>query len=493
MLGLRADQKPWLILGKGPSYEKRSQFDLDSFRTLSLNHVVRDGPVFLAHMVDIDVVRDCSDRLLQNAAWLVLPWVPHVENSAAAGKTLVEWLEEIPVLKEMDAQGRLLHYHLGTSKKRIDSSPVVPVKYFSAEAALNILAMSGVKTVRTLGVDGGNRYGASFEDLRDKTLLVNGRSAFDAQFLEFAKTIKKYGVDYAPLAQESPAKVFVGCSPDEILPTRVLEYSIKKHATVSVEVFPLYEAGIEYPMPRDSANRPRTPFSFQRFLIPELCRNRGRALYLDADMQVFADIRELWSMDFDGADILTTYESAGAKRLPQFSVILLNCEALGWRIGEIVRMLDDGELNYTQLMHEFSLAKAIRAEIDPRWNSLEHFKEAETALLHYTDMASQPWVSHKGKYVTIWMRDLLEAIEKGFIPIDFVDEQIRLGNVRPSLRLQIDRKEPDPRKLPSRLIRELDGNFKAPYKSLLDEKTAARQAPGKLSLLKRAFRFSLKR
>lgn len=65
-------QKPWLILGKGPSYDKKAQFDVSAFNTLSLNHVVRDAPVFLAHMIDIDVVESCADCLLDNAAFFNL-------------------------------------------------------------------------------------------------------------------------------------------------------------------------------------------------------------------------------------------------------------------------------------------------------------------------------------------------------------------------------------------------------------------------------------
>lgn len=94
--------------------------------------------------------------------FLILPWVPHVKNVASAGKTLETWRDELPVLKELDAQGRLLFYNLITSDKCGDESPVVPVRYFSAEASLNILAMLGVKTVRTLGIDGGEPIQSCF-------------------------------------------------------------------------------------------------------------------------------------------------------------------------------------------------------------------------------------------------------------------------------------------------------------------------------------------
>jgi hypothetical protein len=40
--------RPWLILGKGPSFAKRSQFRLSEFLTLGLNHVCREQPVTIA-------------------------------------------------------------------------------------------------------------------------------------------------------------------------------------------------------------------------------------------------------------------------------------------------------------------------------------------------------------------------------------------------------------------------------------------------------------
>jgi hypothetical protein len=45
---------PWLIFGKGPSFSERGRFDLSPYRTLSLNHVVREGPVDVAHAIDLD-------------------------------------------------------------------------------------------------------------------------------------------------------------------------------------------------------------------------------------------------------------------------------------------------------------------------------------------------------------------------------------------------------------------------------------------------------
>ncbi|HYG80128.1 MAG TPA: hypothetical protein VD861_07065, partial [Pyrinomonadaceae bacterium] len=267
---------PWLMLGKGPSFSKRDSYDVGRFHLLSLNHVVREQPVRAAHIIDYDVVDACAEAIERNAGVLVMPWRPHV-NYLPGARNLYELAQVNPTLRLMNERGRLAWYNLSTAGERHADSPVVHARYFSAEAGLDLLARAGVRQVRSLGVDGGNTYSPAFDDLKDKTLLAAGHTSFDAQFEEFAKIILATGVDYAPLDVESPIRVYVGATEAQMLPTRLLEYSIRKHASMSVQVFPLHRSGIEIPQPADESSRPRTPFSFQRFLIPELARRRGRA------------------------------------------------------------------------------------------------------------------------------------------------------------------------------------------------------------------------
>jgi hypothetical protein len=459
-----AKSRPWLILGKGPSFSKRHLFDLSHFRTLSLNHAVREQPVTVAHIIDFDVVDACGDSLEKNAEFVVLPWMPHVKNRAG-GKTLLDLLPKSPVLQRLDHQHRLLYYNLSTGQGERSGSPVVPVRYFSSEAALNLLTMAGVREVRSLGIDGGADYSQDFADLKEKTLLANSRSSFNKQFEEIAKTILRTGVDYAPLDVESPVRVFVACTEAEMLPVKVLAFSIRKHASMSVDVRPLCDTGIEIPVPRDRENLARTPFSFQRFLIPEAVGYKGRAIYLDADMQVFKDIRALWTRPFEGADVLTVQEPVDTGRRPQFSVMVLDCDSLKWNVRDIVKDLDKGRLTYATLMYEMAVAKSIRRCIDPAWNSLERFVEGTTALLHYTDMHTQPWVSRSHPLGYLWVRDLCEAIDMGVIAEEYVRDCAQKGFIRPSLLYQIEHRIEDALLLP-RKIGLLDANFTAPYKRL---------------------------
>jgi hypothetical protein len=456
--------RPWLILGKGPSFSKRKEFDLSPYDTLSLNHAVREQVVTVAHMIDFDVVDACGETILTNTQYLVLPWFPHV-NNRPGHRNLAELARMNTVLRKLNEHGRLLWYNHSRAPRQHGDSPVVRVKFFSAVAALNLLVQAGVRTIRSLGIDGGATYSDEFTDLKDKTLLSNRRSSFDRQFEEIARTIALTGIDYAPLDIESPIRVYIGATKAEMLPVKVLEYSIRKHASMTVEAIPLHQAGIEIPMPRDTKQQPRTPFTFQRFLIPALTGNRGRAIYLDSDMQVFKDIRALWILPFMGADLLVVGEPEHSGRRPQFSVMVLNCGTLHWDIREIVRALDEGQLTYEELVHGMSIVRKIRANIDPAWNALERFSERETALLHFTDMSTQPWVSKENPLGYLWTRDLIEAIQAGAISMDFVKQEVAFGHVRPSLTCQVEDRVEDGLLL-SRGAREMDRNFVPPYRTL---------------------------
>jgi len=455
----------WLILGKGPSFAKRESFDLTQYRLLSLNHAVRELPVDLAHLIDIDVVDAVGEALLTNAGAVVMPWHPH-QDQAYCHTTLAEWAERKPILARLRDEGRLLWYNLiGTGAAARPGSPEVLVKYFSGEAAVNLLATAGVRTIRSLGVDGGTRYSGTFKDLAGSTLLANGRSSFDKQFDRIAKIILTTGVDFAPLDVEAPIRVYVACTESELVPVKVLEYSLMKHTSMTVTVTPLYQTGIAVPVPMDPRNHARTPFSFQRFLIPQAAGRRGLGVYLDADMQVFQDFRELWTTPMDQAEILAVDEPIETGRQPQFSVMLLDCERLPWSIDEIIGRLDRGELTYERLMYEMAAGGRVTRTLPAKWNRLERYVEGDTGLVHYTDMETQPWVYADHPFGYLWCRDLLEAVKTGFTSAAFVREHVERGHVRPSLLYQIEHGIDDPVLLPARAL-ALDRGFRAPYTKL---------------------------
>ena len=177
--------RPWLVLGKGPSFADRGRYDLTGFYTFGLNHVCREMKVDVAHAIDLDVIDQCGERLIENAGVLVMPWYPHVPDERRPGwvprqairvseRTLEQIAADHPLLRRLVREDRLLWYNLNTAPVSRKDSPVVPVRYFSAVAALNLLGMAGARTVRSLGIDGGDRYSGEFQDLANVTKLAGG-------------------------------------------------------------------------------------------------------------------------------------------------------------------------------------------------------------------------------------------------------------------------------------------------------------------------------
>lgn len=473
-------QKPWLVLGKGPSFAKYHSGLADMHNVFALNHAMRGTRALVGHAADIEVFDHLKIGDLSGIEYLCVPWIPHVRQKrpfypgksffGPGPRTLIEYCQANQVLQEFLQRARLLSYNLSSAPKtRRDASlPTVDAYTFSAAIAVRLLAQSGATEVRTLGIDGGNAYSSAFRDVEPMTKLQTIQANFDSQFLEISKTMNQFSFVSGPLDWKVPARVFVGCMPEQELAYRVLEYSIKSHASISVTVERLHEAierrGIHVPLPRAPKDRGRTPFSFQRFAIPALRDYCGRAIYLDSDMLVLRDIRSLWAFDMGEHQMVSAAQPTDSGRPPQFSVMLIDCGRLPWSVDEIVRGLDAGRYTYEQLMHEMATVSSWSAALPEAWNSLEKFDADTTCLVHFTDMDGQPWLNPLHRFGSLWSRYLLSALKTGAIAESFVAEEVAKGNVRPSLLVQVSTGQSDPRRLPFSVLRRDLTDFYPPHR-----------------------------
>lgn len=242
-------------------------------------------------------------------------------------------------------------------------------------------------------------------------------------------------------------RVFVGVDRSQLLAVKVLEHSIKRHTTAKVEVIPMLDLPV--PVPKDPRNGQRTGFSFSRFCIPKLAGYQGKAIYMDADMLVFRDIRELWEIPFDGAKVVIqqevkheaeTTQKVGApkKRKKQCAVMLLDCERLDWVIESIIAGMDAEEYDYEQLMYDLCVLKEdeVKYGVPFEWNSLEHY-DANTRLIHYTDVYTQPWTAVGNKYGYLWFDEVRLMLKDGSLTWAELMREVELGYFRPSLLSEI--------------------------------------------------------
>jgi hypothetical protein len=231
------DARPWLVLGKGPSFTRLTDEHRRAHQLFALNHVVRQEKVTIAHAIDLDVAAACAPTLDSNCRFLLMPRVPHVD-SRPGERLLEQCFAQVPELYELDREGRLVWYDCSTSARRFAGSDVVDVRWFSSEAAFGVLgrlaAGTGNRVVRTLGVDGGRAYSSAFGDLADSTRLRNGQASFDRQFDRIERLVRAFDLDWRPLVE--PRTVAIVGGEELRLPARVLAHLLRRSTAAALRV-----------------------------------------------------------------------------------------------------------------------------------------------------------------------------------------------------------------------------------------------------------------
>lgn len=185
--------KPILVIGKGPTFSKVINFDLNNYYTIGLNHVATQIKVDISHFIDIECL---SESLWKNSNIIICPRYPHIYNRCKY-KHIYKFLQDYSGCDEIYKKFYL--YNCTTCKKEpldIKLGQEIRVRFFSIEAVFRILGIHGVKEIHTLGIDGGTTYSHYFSHLKP---LTNGRNSFDEQFNELLQIIKKWGIKWIRL------------------------------------------------------------------------------------------------------------------------------------------------------------------------------------------------------------------------------------------------------------------------------------------------------
>lgn len=239
------------------------------------------------------------------------------------------------------------------------------------------------------------------------------------------------------MSSNEPIHVFCGGDRSQLLPFQVLAHSLRRHSARTLDIR-VIDNGMAPPS-ADPRHVPYTEFSFARFAIPALCGYAGRAIYMDSDMLVFADIGELWDTPMDGAKVAIEIGSRQqADRGKHAAVMLLDCARLDWNVERIVAGLGK-HYDYNALMAIDPLLEQgqMRELIATGWNDLDQYDPARTRNLHYTEIRTQPWVFAGHPHGQLWVDEVALMLESGALSESGLDEEVRLGHVRPSLLPQL--------------------------------------------------------
>lgn len=227
-------------------------------------------------------------------------------------------------------------------------------------------------------------------------------------------------------------KIFVGigCDVNQLLAAEVLKYSIlsndSKNITASyLNDHPLWDKILK------SKFEQRTPFSLQRFLCAKsiLDSDNEIGIYLDSDMIALKSLRDLETKFIDSKkDISIVSVKKEWDRRQQSSVLIFNKKG-AQRLWSSYEKYLNKDISYDELIYLKNINEI--GSIHYSWNCLEYIDQ-NTALIHYTDMDTQPWLRNGNSNAGIWYSYLWSYIQNKDNEETFLNE-IKLKNVRPSL------------------------------------------------------------
>lgn len=173
--------KPWLVFGKGPSFERYKNFDLSKYNTLCMNATSTIIDCDVAHFIDYETYLRCFNKC--KGKKIIMPLHPHIKFKP----------RQEPIHFPSD---RFIYYDLNTWPSLTTFPPVIKARYFSSEAVFNILGLIGVKNIFSLGIDGGKRYAKNFNDEKP---LRNGQKTYSIQEKQLLNICKKNNIIWKKL------------------------------------------------------------------------------------------------------------------------------------------------------------------------------------------------------------------------------------------------------------------------------------------------------
>lgn len=163
-------------------------------------------------------------------------------------------------------------------------------------------------------------------------------------------------------------RVFIGYDPRQPLAYNVLQHSIVRHSSVPVMITPLILR--QLPIKR----RGLTEFTYSRFLVPYLSDFAGKSVFMDADMVVTGDIKEL----FDLADprcAVSVMQEQERFEWPSLMVFSNGC------CQKLTPKFVDDEKN---ALFDFAWAPSV-GSLPAEWNHCVGYQEPKPAkLYHFT-------------------------------------------------------------------------------------------------------------
>ncbi len=190
-----------------------------------------------------------------------------------------------------------------------------------------------------------------------------------------------------------PLRIFIGYDPRQPVAFNVCAHSIMRHASVPVAITALHLK--QLPITR----RGLTEFTFSRFLVPYLCGYQGRGMFLDQDMVVTGDVKEL----FDVPEMSAVSVVQDQERFEWPSMMLFNASCCRILTPEFVD-------NPKNLLFALTWAPSV-GSLPKAWNQVLGYGPAspDAKLWHFT-RGVPVWTETQGlPEDQIWFDELEKA------------------------------------------------------------------------------------
>lgn len=236
----------------------------------------------------------------------------------------------------------------------------------------------------------------------------------------------------------STIRVSIGTEPLQWVASEVLKHSIRRRTERRVEFTESWnkQTGWHPLIEKSPALRGGTQFNVWRWLTPALM-GYGKAIYLDADQVVLADIGDLWDQLQASKTTACVTEAVGifgGKKTPepgkvQTSVMLMDCHKLRMAMQPCpIASCAAGRLEYRDLMQAAWLPRKEIQSLDPGWN---HFgiHTPQTKLLHYSHVASQPYRKPDHPAAWVFGAELRQAVADGVLTVKQLQKEAAAGHI----------------------------------------------------------------
>lgn len=234
-------------------------------------------------------------------------------------------------------------------------------------------------------------------------------------------------------------RIAIGSEPMQRVPAQVLKHSIRSRTAEPVEFFESWTPeGGWHPLTEKYERLGGTSFSMWRWVVPELFEYAGRAIYLDSDQVVLADIAELWNALPEGKWIAGVIGAEGHfhGKTPdptalETSVMVMDCARCDWNLAKLARRVVDGTLlahvsrtlptariaksDYAALMQGTWIPIELVQSLARGWNHFNVHVPGQTRLLHWSHVRSQPYRCPGHETAPIFERELRAAIRAGAV------------------------------------------------------------------------------